>query len=354
MSYKKLLATNYRLALLVFFGICASIGILPFAVWRFSQGQVITGAIDLSIVVALIGAIWFAWRYERTREACWFVVVLLCAGCLVLATVIGSMVLYWAFTVVAANLLLVGRKYGSLANLSLVAGLLMWPELYADTLEMATFAICAVLVSLYAYLSAHLTAVNRERLEVLATYDELTGAGNRRMMERDLTAVFSRGAHHHQQQAIAILDLDHFKSVNDNYGHQAGDEVLKELVNLVQEAMRGEDRLYRMGGEEFVLLMPRTGHASLAALLERLQAYLRPRLSGPGGPVTVSIGAACMQEDSSCTAWLQRADQALYRAKAAGRNRVCVAPQAAADSLDGADIDHAMTHPDLVRFVGAQ
>jgi diguanylate cyclase len=92
--------------------------------------------------------------------------------------------------------------------------------------------------------------------------------------------------------------------------------VLKQFVSLVQHVARRDDRLYRMGGEEFALYLPHTGDVGLLAFLDRLQTHLRSRLAGPGGPVTVSIGAAVVQQgDSDWPDWLARADQAMYRAK---------------------------------------
>lgn len=320
------LRKDLRPALISFFGVFAMVGILPFALWRFSQGQTLAGVLDLIIVVSLVGPVWVAKRYQKIEAASRFLVVLATVACIVMAPVNGRVIIYWAFPVLVANLLMAGRAFGLTANLCLIVGLLIPTGLHADAAERTTFAITASLVSIYAYVFAMMTSRQRDALESLATFDFLTGAGNRRMMEVELAEKFAHAVKHMLQYAVVVLDLDHFKLVNDSCGHEAGDKVLKQLVGLIHEVMRGDDRLYRMGGEEFVIFLPHTGHAGLAAFLDRLQDYLRPRLSGPGGPVTVSIGAAVADYgDEAWSDWLARADQAMYQAKQSGRDRFCIA-----------------------------
>ena len=320
------LRKDLRPALITFFGVFAVVGILPFAVWRFSQGQVLAGFLDLAIVAGLVGTVWVTKRYQKIEEVSRFIVVLATVGCIVMAPVNGRVIIYWAAPVLISNLLLAGRSFGLVANLCLIVGLLVTPGLHDSTAERTTFAITASLASIYAYVFAVMTSRQRDALESLATFDFLTGAGNRRMMEVELAEKFDHAVKHLLQYAVVVLDLDHFKAVNDTHGHEAGDDVLKQFVTLIHEVMRGDDRLYRMGGEEFVIFLPHTGHAGLAAFLDRLQDYLRSRLAGPGGPVTVSMGAAVVEFGDDCWSdWLARADEALYRAKEEGRDRFCIA-----------------------------
>lgn len=318
---------NFRLALVTFFAVCGILAILPFGLWRLSEGQWLVGVLDLLIVLSLAGALVAARYYKRVDDGARVMVVLTTIACLVLAPVNGQLIVFWGFPVLVSNLLLAGRSFGLVANVCLIVGLTLTAGLHASTVEQVTFAITASLLSLYAYLFAVMTDSQRDKLKSLATFDELTGAGNRRMMQLDLTERFAQAKRHKLPHAIAVIDLDYFKAVNDTYGHEAGDAVLKQFVALAQEVARADDRLYRMGGEEFVMFLPHTGHVGLLAFLDRLQAHLRPSLTGPGGPVTVSIGAAVMQDsDPDWMAWLARADRAMYRAKNEGRDRLCIAP----------------------------
>lgn len=157
-----------------------------------------------------------------------------------------------------------------------------------------------------------------------AATDALTGLVNRRALDATL-ADYARGEFGRDGDiAVAMLDIDHFKRVNDTLGHAAGDEVLRALGKIVRQSLRGIDLACRYGGEEFVLLMHDTTLAAARTVLERI----RRRILGHRGPVpfTVSIGlvAGRIERDPVATL-IERADQALYRAKRHGRNRVMVA-----------------------------
>lgn len=121
-----------------------------------------------------------------------------------------------------------------------------------------------------------------------------------------------------------LIDLDHFKNVNDRHGHDAGDNILVDLARIVVDSIRGSDSFYRYGGEEFVLVMPDTPPGGIAAVLEKLQEAIHQRLRAPDGPVTVSMGAAALNAGDDPGKWLSRADGALYLAKSAGRDRFCI------------------------------
>jgi diguanylate cyclase (GGDEF)-like protein len=128
----------------------------------------------------------------------------------------------------------------------------------------------------------------------------------------------------HEPLAAVMLDIDHFKKINDTYGHQTGDEVIREVVNRIRQNCRSSDLLARYGGEEFVLLLPGTG-SDAAALAERVRADVAafpvPTSSGPV-PVSISVGLSYLDPSDEIDALLARADKRLYEAKSAGRNRV--------------------------------
>jgi diguanylate cyclase (GGDEF)-like protein len=119
-----------------------------------------------------------------------------------------------------------------------------------------------------------------------------------------------------------MFDLDHFKPINDVYGHEAGDRVLVNLVEVVEDVLRPEDRLFRVGGEEFVVVLPETGLEGAVTVAEKLRAAVAERLEGPGGMLSASFGVTELRSDTAPGDWLARADEALYEAKRAGRNQV--------------------------------
>jgi diguanylate cyclase (GGDEF)-like protein len=164
----------------------------------------------------------------------------------------------------------------------------------------------------------------------LTRVDELTGLPNRRGWSAELPAAIERARRDRVELSIAMLDLDHFKRFNDEYGHQAGDRLLKGATAAWSSQLRAVDQLGRYGGEEFIVLLPGATAELATGVLERLRA------STPAGQ-TFSAGVATWDGTETSEDLIARADQALYHAKAAGRDRILVATMRArtATQLDG-------------------
>ena len=177
------------------------------------------------------------------------------------------------------------------------------------------------------------TLREHERLHALAIRDPLTGLFNRRFMEDELARQIVERQQHQQHQgtmAVALLDLDRFRTVNERSGHLAGDQVLRSLAVLLQGFRQEKDVPCRYGGEEFVLIMPAQTAATAMIRLELLRSQMAEMVihceARQLDPVTASIGLAEFPtHGTTATALLAAADAALYRAKQAGRNRVCLA-----------------------------
>jgi len=161
----------------------------------------------------------------------------------------------------------------------------------------------------------------------MAITDALTGLHNRRYLERHLATLVDQAVKRAKQVSVLVLDVDHFKSVNDTYGHDAGDAVLREFAQRVKQAVRGVDLVARYGGEEFVIAMPDTDAGLAYFVGERIRDRIacEPFVVGDGVPVdmTISVGiASVISAEDTPAKLLQRADGALYQAKGGGRNRV--------------------------------
>lgn len=165
----------------------------------------------------------------------------------------------------------------------------------------------------------------------LAVIDSLTGLHNRRYLDNRLTAYFEQPTVGNRPLVLLVLDIDHFKTINDRFGHDAGDEVLKEFANRIRRETRGIDVVARFGGEEIVILVPDVTQEAAEVMAERVRAQIEHEgfvVDGEGQRVgvTVSIGvAARIASDQTPADLLKRADLALYQAKDAGRNRVVAA-----------------------------
>ena len=156
-------------------------------------------------------------------------------------------------------------------------------------------------------------------VERLATFDGLTGLANRRLFDDTLARAVARSRRTGEPLALAVVDIDHFKAVNDVHGHQVGDEVLRQLAAALRQVARTEDLVARYGGEEFVLIATNATVDDAVVLAERLRGAAR---TVSAVPVTVSVGVAGLPPDGDGAAMVAVADAALYRAKAAGRDRV--------------------------------
>jgi diguanylate cyclase (GGDEF)-like protein len=227
-----------------------------------------------------------------------------------------------------------------------LAGVLGWmvsdpAQLATSRMNAATATALAMLISVLSWrhfvrtelLQRALAESNRQlqaqraELERLANKDALTGLLNRREFERQAALELARARRLGSPLALFILDLDHFKAVNDTHGHAVGDQVLVEAATRMSRSIRQTDRLARWGGEEFVLLLPDTGCESAPLLAEKLRhAVGDAPMPGMGSSVTVSIGAVVARGDDlpDWPVLLRMADEALYQAKREGRNRAFV------------------------------
>ena len=232
-------------------------------------------------------------------------------------------------------------------TLALVAVVICWrgPQMrmVTDTLagQLLTAAVmlgavvrCSMLVTYFRGMQYRLSASNQKlaaalaHIEQLARYDELTGVANRRGVLERLHLALEGVQRHGTPLSIALLDIDHFKSINDQYGHGCGDAVLRAFGSLLSTEMRAIDVAGRYGGEEFLLVLPETDIPQALVLLERLRQRTQDmpwdRLVDQPVTVTCTVGATQYQPGEPVEAAIARADAAMYSGKALGRNRVII------------------------------
>ncbi|MDE8346082.1 MAG: GGDEF domain-containing protein [Acidocella sp.] len=203
-------------------------------------------------------------------------------------------------------------------------------ELFYATVSMLPICVMARQISrMKMALRSERKALERAmaQIRLLADSDELTGLLNRRAMLQVMQSETNKRASAAGQICVALLDIDHFKSINDRFGHQTGDEVLRLFAEIASSTLRMGDVLARWGGEEFLLLLPDTSMAQAVPCVERLRAALVPAAFGhiaPGLNVTISAGITNLHHGDRLEAAIERADQAMYRAKQAGRDRVMI------------------------------
>ncbi|WP_324780802.1 GGDEF domain-containing protein [Thiobacillus sedimenti] len=175
------------------------------------------------------------------------------------------------------------------------------------------------------------------RMSALIREDPLTGSLNRRGLDDEFVREAARADRYDTPFSIAVLDVDNFKALNDKRGHQAGDDALVHLVKVAQEELRITDHIARLGGEEFLVILPNTGRDEAARIITRLQRSLTKKYFLDNNErvlITFSAGVAERAPGEAQEALITRADGAMYEAKRSGKNRVCLAPDAPADAAD--------------------
>lgn len=300
--------------------ITGGLGVFPFAVLRYLQGEWTAAIIDTIIIGGFLVLGIYVYRTRRVRLASIALSVLCMGGVIATVYLIGPHQVYWAYPALMAVFYLIRPRVAAvLAALTVVA---LLPALLplTDTHITTTVIITILVTSSFAFAFALITNRQREQLMHLATKDSLTGAGNRRALDTKLAELVNAFRRSGEPSSIILLDLDHFKKVNDVYGHAAGDQILKSLTEIINLRIRVTDSLYRIGGEEFVVVLDGQDLHRAAHLAEQLRTLVDANELVPDRSVTISLGVAELKAGESPNDWLHRADEALYRAKDAGRN----------------------------------
>jgi diguanylate cyclase (GGDEF)-like protein len=236
----------------------------------------------------------------------------------------------WCYPAVIFFYFVLSRREANLCSVALLAAASFAAYLYVGPLVAIRFFVSLGITVILSNIILNVVGELQRRLLEQAITDPLTGAFNRRHMETCLGEALDRNQRSGAPLSLLVADVDFFKRINDELGHEAGDGVLKGVVELLRDRLRRGDRLFRVGGEEFLVLLPDTPTAGAAAAAEQLRAAVAESALLADRAVTVSIGVAEHRLGETGDALIGRADAALYEAKRGGRNRVAMAEPAAA------------------------
>jgi diguanylate cyclase len=318
------LREDFRLAVISSLSVVTMLGFTPFFIYRVLRAEWAAATLDLGILLSIIVTLLYTWYSGDTKRPSQILMYVLCLAGFTGVRLLGPIVLPWMYPMLVSNFFLVNRRHAVGVAMGYLAVLWLDGHAFQMPLVGGTFTVTALLTCFYSYIFAYRSEMQRLQLENLATRDALTGTFNRRAFQEELLRAHQAFAREQTICGLLVLDIDHFKQVNDTWGHDAGDEVLVQLAYLVEHSVRKTDRFFRFGGEEFVLLVSPTKLSALRTMAENLCDQVAQELIYREKPLTVSIGGALLQPTESPDTWFARADAALYRAKNQGRNRAVI------------------------------
>ena len=306
------------------FHVIALFAITPFGLWLFWQGQRLHGAVTLVACFAILLSAWLIWR----RRALLFARVLSCAlpsmAVLYFIQAIPQYAIMWSYPMVVFFYLYLEWRLSVLFNLLFMVGLALVGWAVLEWPVYSRFLVTHLVIGAMTLIFARTLARQQQELQQAAHTDSLTGLANRRAVQQSLDGWQRQRSRYGVPATLLLIDLDHFKAINDQTGHQAGDKLLMQVAEVLRRRARDTDIAGRWGGEEFVMILPHTHAEEARIVAEAIRSGVAALTEAPQPMVTASIGIAELQANESPDSWIGRADIALYQAKASGRNQVIV------------------------------
>lgn len=303
-----------------------ALGILPFVVIRFMASDWPVFLLDVIALVINLAMFFYVLITKRTTLARWGISGL-CVSVMTLTIYLkGADNIFWVYPALTSLFFMLRPGYAVIFSslFLLSSSIMVWPQM--TTLAMAQFLITSSSTLMFCFAFSYRMRQQKKELNNLATHDPLTGVANRRALEETLLSIIERITRHPNQRAsLLMIDLDKFKSINDEHGHAIGDALLVHFADTVRQRLRASDGIYRYGGEEFVVIAENTSLDEAGILAESLRLAVQENMMHEGLKLTISVGVAEYIAGESSYRWLERADMALYRAKETGRNVCCTA-----------------------------
>lgn len=243
------LQEKYQLSLLLLLASVAILGVFPFVVMRYLAGNFTAAIIDMSIIIGMIVLVAYAYYTKKIRILSAVIAVFINTGVVTIVIVNGIDSFFWVYPVFASTFILLKPIEAFGVNVIAGASLVALSDIFT-VISLNSYIITTLMLTISAFVYSNHSLKQFRLLETLNTIDALTGAFNRRALSTDIEAALSNAERNDTVHLLAILDLDYFKKVNDNYGHAVGDQVLKDFVAITTANIRKYDRLYRFGGEE--------------------------------------------------------------------------------------------------------
>ncbi len=317
--------TEFHLKSTFWLSITAGTLILPFGFYHLSHQHVGIGIGAMITSLSLYLVAWLSHRktYKTIYTFIWLTpfTTLFVAY---LTNLVGITGTYWCYSTLILYYFMMSERQAWMSNalFALVNVPLVWHLFETD--EATRFTVTFTLVSAYSAIFLHVVARQYSDLQKMAITDKLTDLYNRTLLKDSLEQAIQQSKRTNTPFTLLIMDVDHFKKINDELGHEIGDNVLKQLGVFLKDSLRDSDKVFRIGGEEFLILLYNTDEAGSVDVAEKLRNGIENLSLIPDRSVTVSIGVAGLGSVTDCKQWMKNCDKNLYAAKDMGRNRVVV------------------------------
>ena len=316
---RKLTAANF---VIKYCGVVVMIVLVPFMLNDFYHDRHVLAIADL-IAISLIG-IDFAWSKLYNRILIPRAIVLSCF-CTILWYAIsqqGAIGIYWSYPFISIMFFVLPHRSALVLIIVFLTGVA--PLSYVAVGETETYRVMLTLSlnGLVAYVFSYIVDTQKNFLSEQAITDELTGAYNRRHLDSRLQNLIKESTRHNRKLSKILFDIDHFKKINDENGHEFGDRVLCAITDKVRARVRVTDQIFRQGGDEFVVLLPDTGKSEALKIADDIRQLIDVPDFARTGSITISCGVSEYSAGESSVDWANRTDKTMYLAKQQGRNRV--------------------------------
>lgn len=309
---------------LIILGFLSLLFIFPFAVYRLLQGNLLVAAMEfLHCTILFICSVYII-KTGKVKTVKLIIVVLTITAICFSIYFLGYSQIHWVYPVILITYYLVNHKQAIVLTLCTLVFIIIVTFHQVEFSSFAKTLASLLLTNIFAYIFSKYMYESREKLLTYANQDALTGISNRRALNNKLKEIISIQNRYSIDFCLIIFDLDHFKKINDQYGHDIGDDVLIKVTSHISERLRASDQFYRFGGEEFVIIPGQSNQNESFILAESVRKLVEKIEYEHSFKTTISIGIANFIKDDTPSSWLKRADDALYRSKENGRNQTTI------------------------------
>ncbi|WP_395344244.1 GGDEF domain-containing protein [Ningiella sp. W23] len=301
------------------------LAVIPMLVARFRAEHWLMVALDGALIIAffLISLTIIKGRYmDLSRYVLTFMI---CMGMIGTTAIGQSSNAYWLYPGITAIFFIVHAKLAF--TLSFAICVIVFPFVIERFPRIEVFTLYATIVPIvvFVYVFSEQLRQLHQNLRSQATEDFLTQTGNRRAFDYVAHQCIALMQHENMSSVLVLFDMDHFKRLNDTYGHNTGDAVLKDVTAIVHQCLRSSDELYRLGGEEFAIILQDASEDDALGVAGKIKSCIAQSTHSDLPKYTVSFGISRLRSSESVADWMERADKALYMSKQNGRDQINVA-----------------------------